>query len=115
MIPHGVIELTTIMIAGGAGMMMGFSLLFPGQSSRWDALRQRGQDAMILISGCVPLLIIAGIIEGMVSLNADVSDPVRIVISATTAVLLIVYLGFFGRQPKVVKATTALERPESGF
>lgn len=100
MLAHGVIELTTIFIAGGAGMMIGFALLFPGELARWDAVRQKSKDAILLIAGCVPLLVIAGIIEGMISLNHDVSSVTRLLVALASAVGLIAYLGFSGRELK---------------
>src|ERR671924_458389 len=53
---HGVIELTCIFIAGGAGLLFGTALLFPGDIPRFDNLRLRGREAAYLIVGCVPLL-----------------------------------------------------------
>jgi len=61
-ISHGVIELTCIFIAGGAGLLIGTALLMPGNLSRADALKSRGMDAVRLIVGCIPLLVVAGII-----------------------------------------------------
>lgn len=98
MLAHGVIELTTIFIAGGAGMMIGFALLFPGELARWDAVRQKSREAILLIAGCVPLLVIAGIIEGMISLNQDVPAVARLAVALISAVGLIAYLGFSGRK-----------------
>jgi uncharacterized membrane protein SpoIIM required for sporulation len=98
MIAHGVIELTTIFIAGGAGMLIGFALLFPGDLPRWQAVRVKSKEATILIAGCVPLLVIAGMIEGMVSLNRHVDTPTRIAVAASSALFLIAYLGFSGRK-----------------
>jgi uncharacterized membrane protein SpoIIM required for sporulation len=97
MIAHGVIELTTIFIAGGAGMLIGFTLLFPGDLPRWQAVRIKAKEATILIAGCIPLLVIAGIIEGMVSLNRQVDTNVRLIVTAASALFLIAYLGFSGR------------------
>jgi uncharacterized membrane protein SpoIIM required for sporulation len=95
---HGVIELTTIFIAGGAGMMIGFALLFPGMVPRWQAMKDRGREALILITGCIPLLVIAGLIEGLVSLNARVGMQPRLLVAAASAIGLFIYLGFFGRK-----------------
>src|SRR5260370_35485354 len=64
---HGVIELSCIFIAGGAGLLIGTALLMPGDLSRGDALKSRGMEAVRLIVGCVPLLEVAGIIEGFIS------------------------------------------------
>lgn len=97
MIPHGIIELTTVFVAGAAGMMIGLSLLFPGHMGRWEAMRSKGKDSLILISGCVPMLIIAGLIEGLVSLNGALPDWIRIAVSLTTAIGMVLYLGFAGR------------------
>lgn len=97
MLAHGVIELTTIFIAGGAGMLMGFALLFPGELPRWQAVRAKSKEAIILIAGCVPLLVIAGIIEGMVSLNQAVPPVARLAVALASAVGLVAYLGFSGR------------------
>ncbi|MBX2860386.1 MAG: stage II sporulation protein M [Vampirovibrio sp.] len=95
--PHGVIELTTIFIAGGAGMMVGWALLFPGDLLRWMAVRRRATESLRLIAGCVPLLVVAGLIEGLVSLNKEVPAEGRVLISVVSAIILFAYLGFAGR------------------
>src|ERR1700745_2837964 len=64
---HGVIELSCIFIAGGAGLLIGTALLMPGDMTRGDALKSRGMEAVRLIVGCIPLLVVAGIIEGFIS------------------------------------------------
>ncbi len=66
-LPHGVIELTAIFIAGGGGLLLGSALIAPGDLSRKEALVQRGRKAVQLVLGCVPLLIVAGIVEGFFS------------------------------------------------
>lgn len=66
-LPHGVIELTAIFIAGGAGFLLGGALLFPGDLPRKDALLNRARQAGRLIMGCVPLLVIAAIVEAFFS------------------------------------------------
>lgn len=103
---HGVIELTTIFIAGGAGMLIGFSLLFPGDLPRWQAVRQKANESFILIMGCVPLLVIAGLIEGLVSLNQQVGWPLRVAVAIASALFLIAYLGFSGREPSENSSAT---------
>jgi uncharacterized membrane protein SpoIIM required for sporulation len=64
---HGSLELPSIFIAGGAGFRIGYSMLFPG-AYRWkDAVAQAGSEAVRLIVGAIPLLVIAGILEGFLS------------------------------------------------
>lgn len=95
---HGVIELTTIFIAGGAGMLVGLALVFPGDLPRWTALRLRAKESLVLVLGCVPLLVIAGLIEGLISLNPKVPTDIRLFIAGLSALMLTLYLGFSGRQ-----------------
>src|SRR5216684_1592917 len=62
--PHGVLELPAIFIAGGAGLRIAQGLLFPGLLSRRDSIAQAGGEAIRLVLGVVPILIVAGTIEG---------------------------------------------------
>ena len=65
--PHGVLELPAIFIAGGAGFLIAKGLLFPGMLPRSASLVREGRRAMQLALGIIPLLIVAGTIEGFVS------------------------------------------------
>ena len=65
--PHGVLELPAIFIAGGAGLEIARGLLFPGMLPRKVSLSQAGGRAARLLLGTIPMLIIAGIIEGFFS------------------------------------------------
>ena len=93
---HGVIELTCIFIAGGAGLLFGTALLFPGDLSRFDNLRLRGRESIQLIAGCVPLLAVAGLIEGFIS-PAAIPAAMKFTVAAVTGVALYAYLLFAGR------------------
>jgi len=65
--PHGSLELPSILIAGGAGFRLGYAMLFPG-NLRWkDSVERGGVEATRLISGIIPLLVIAGCLEGFFS------------------------------------------------
>src|SRR5436853_6893515 len=94
---HGVIELSCIFIAGGAGLLIGSALLIPGDPSRGDALKSRGMEAVRLIVGCVPLLVVAGIIEGFVS-PQPILPAIKIGIGALTGIALYSYLFLAGRE-----------------
>jgi uncharacterized membrane protein SpoIIM required for sporulation len=101
---HGVIELSAIFIAGGAGLLLGKALLMPGNLKRIDALVVNGGLAIRLILGCIPMLIIAGLIEGFIS-PAQISPYYKYTVSAISAILLI---GYFlkpdNRKPEEVNA-----------
>ena len=96
-ISHGVIELTCIFIAGGAGLLIGTALLMPGNLSRADALKSRGMDAVRLVVGCVPLLVIAGLIEGFIS-PQPIPPAIKIGIGVITGITLYSYLFLAGRE-----------------
>jgi uncharacterized membrane protein SpoIIM required for sporulation len=96
---HGVIELSCIFIAGGAGLLIGTALLMPGDLSRGDALKSRGLEAVRLIVGCIPLLVVAGIIEGFIS-PQPIPAVIKIGIGALTGITLYSYLLLAGRDAK---------------
>ena len=93
---HGVIELSCIFIAGGAGLLIGTALVMPGDMTRGDALKSRGMEAVRLIVGCIPLLVVAGIIEGFIS-PAPISPLIKFAIGGITGVALYSYLFLAGR------------------
>lgn len=95
---HGVIELSCIFIASGAGLLIGTALVMPGDLSRGDALKSRGMEAVRLIVGCVPLLVVAGIIEGFIS-PAPINPAIKFGIGAITGIALYSYLFLAGREP----------------
>lgn len=94
---HGVIELTAIFIAGGAGLMVGKAILKPGLLRRRDAIMQAAQKAVVLALGCIPILFVAGLIEGFISPNELIPWPVKWSIGIMTGVLLQFYLLRTGR------------------
>lgn len=94
---HGVIELSVIFIAGGAGLQLGWSILRPGLLTRRAALVVATRRAAQLLLGCVPLLVIAGIIEGFVS-PSDLPLTLKLIVSFASGVLLYTYLFLSGRK-----------------
>lgn len=64
---HGSLELPSIIIAGAAGLRLGHAMLFPA-GFRWkDSVADGGMEATRLVSGIIPLLVIAGMLEGFFS------------------------------------------------
>lgn len=89
--PHGSIELPAIFFAGGAGFLIGKALLFPGKYRRADALKFYGSLAVQLVFGIVPMLIIAGTIEGFFSPNPRVPLPLKYLVGMGLFVFLVWY------------------------
>jgi len=64
---HGSLELPAIFISGGAGLRLAYGMLFPGIYSRRDSIAFAGAESVKLMAGVVPMLIVAGTIEGFFS------------------------------------------------
>jgi uncharacterized membrane protein SpoIIM required for sporulation len=65
--PHGFLELSAIFICGGAGLMVGYSLIDPGDLRRRDALVVAAREAVKLVLGTAPMFLVAGCVEGTLS------------------------------------------------
>lgn len=100
---HGVLEFAAIFIAGGAGLMIGLALIAPGERTRHEALVERGGTAIKLLAGCIPLLVVAGVIEAFVS-PTPIHPGYKFAVSAATAVALGAYLLKPGRAAGVEMA-----------
>ena len=96
-LPHGVIEMTAICIAGGAGLWMGSGLVLPGRERRLKAFAERGLEAVSLIGGVVMMLVVAGFIEGFISPSRIFPAPVKLLAAACAATGMVAYLAFAGR------------------
>jgi uncharacterized membrane protein SpoIIM required for sporulation/uncharacterized RDD family membrane protein YckC len=90
--PHGVLELSAICIAGGAGFLIAAALLLPGRRTRRRALAENSARAMRLIAASTVMLIVAGSLEGMVSPIPWWPLSLKLIVSAMTLVLLVAYL-----------------------
>ena len=89
--PHGALELPSIFIAGAAGFRIATGMLFPGNLPRKQSLVLGGAVAVRLVLGTIPMLIVAGILEGFFSpTNAPV--PLKFAVSAVMLALLCVYV-----------------------
>jgi uncharacterized membrane protein SpoIIM required for sporulation len=97
-IGHGVIELSVIFMAGGSGLMLGWAILHPGLLRRRDALAQAARKAVWLLSGAVPMLIIAGAIEGFISPSETIPWPLKWSVGIGSGLLLYSYLFLAGRE-----------------
>jgi uncharacterized membrane protein SpoIIM required for sporulation len=94
---HGVLELSCIFICGGAGMLIGYSILVPGDLSRMEAVKKAGLEAVRLVIGCAFVLIVAGTIEGFVS-PSSLPVPFKIGTGLLTGTALFSYLLLVGRE-----------------
>ncbi|HEY9611658.1 stage II sporulation protein M [Allocoleopsis sp.] len=89
--PHGSLELPAIFLAGGAGLLIAKGMLFPGEYTRVEALKFYGYKAAQLVFGIVPMLILAGTIEGFYSPSLIVPNPLKYLAGIGLFTLLVIY------------------------
>ena len=115
---HGVLELTAIFVAGGAGLLVGRALIAPGDLTRHDALVFYGRDAIRLVGASATLLVLAGLIEGFLSAS-DAPAAFKLGVSAASAGLVILYFAAGKRaeaqrpQPPLIGITTTVRSHSS--
>ena len=93
---HGVIELSTIYFCAGAGMMIGYAIINPGDLTRAQALKKKGIEAAQIVIGCACFLVVAGTIEGFLS-PSDLPPIVKVATGVGTGLAMYSYLFFAGR------------------
>jgi uncharacterized membrane protein SpoIIM required for sporulation len=97
--PHGSLELPAIFFSGGAGLAIAKGLLFPSNYRRSDALKKAGLQAAKIVFGMIPMLIIAGTIEGFISPNPNIPEPFKYLLGISLFILLVLYCN---RQKKAI-------------
>jgi uncharacterized membrane protein SpoIIM required for sporulation len=93
-LPHGVIELSVVFIAGASGFVLARGLWLPGRLPRVGALALEARVAVQLVLGCMPLLVIAGLVEGTLSQMHAPTVPywVKLVFAGGLFLALVAYL-----------------------
>ena len=94
--PHGLLECTSVILAGAAGLRIGWTLIDPGDRSRARALGDEGPRATVLVLGTVLTLAVAGSIEGFVTGSA-LPTAVRVGIGVSVEVAFLTWVVTRGR------------------
>ncbi len=94
---HGAFELTAIVIAGTAGLVMGYALVDTRGRRRFDSLRARARDIVQLVMGAALMLIVAAFIEGFWSPSA-IPAPIKLSVAGGLYLLVTAYLALAGRK-----------------
>ena len=103
---HGALEISSIVIAGGAGLTMGSGLLFPGTKSRFTAFKETARDGLKIMLGTVPLFIIAGFLEGYLTRHTELAMFVRLAFILLCFAFVFWYYWWY---PRVVAGRPELE------
>ncbi|MFY0594196.1 stage II sporulation protein M [Roseivirga sp.] len=95
---HGTVEIISIIIAGGAGLIMGNSILFPGTYTRMESLKKGALTGAKVVLGLVPMFILAGFLESFVTRLFDMSDWIKGLIIFGSLAFMIYYIILYPRK-----------------
>ncbi|WP_421877051.1 stage II sporulation protein M [Marinoscillum sp.] len=88
---HGTLELSAIVFAGGAGLVMGHSLLFPGTYPRGYSFRKGAKEGLKIVLSLVPFFIVAGFLEGFATRHTEWPFFLKLLIIAISALVVVFY------------------------
>ena len=97
-LPHGMLELTAVFLAMGAGLKLGWTVIDPGGRGRDRALAEEGRATFALALGCGVMLLCSGIIEGFVTPAKILAPWEKVSIGAVAEIFFVTYLVFCGRR-----------------
>lgn len=95
---HGTLEISSIIIAGGAGFILGNSILFPGTHKRLHSLKRGAKDGVKLMIGLVPIFIVAAFLEGFVTRYSTMPVWLSIMILAASLSFIVWYFIIYPRR-----------------
>ncbi len=88
---HGTLELSAIVIAGGAGITLGNGWLFPGTYSRLQSFVRAARRSVKVLVSTVPVFIVAGFIEGFFTRYTEVGDFIRLLVILCSLAFIVFY------------------------
>ncbi len=95
---HGTIEIFSIIVAGGAGLIIGNSILFPKSYKRIDSFKFGTKRGAKIVLGLVPFFIIAGVIEGFITRYSFMPITLKLLIIVASLVLIIWYFFIYPKK-----------------
>ena len=95
-LPHGLLELSAVAVAGAAGLALGWAVVAPGDRSRAEALAEQGRRSVTIVLGLVVAFLVAGLIEGFVT-GQPWPTPLRVAIGAVAWLASSLYVVVLGR------------------
>lgn len=110
---HGTLEISAIIIAGAAGLILGNSILFPGTHKRIHSLKRGAKDGLKLMIGLVPVFVTAAFLEGFITRYSTMPKAISISILIASLIFIIWYFVYYPK--KVFKRTHAAIRNESAI
>jgi len=107
---HGTLEISAIVIAGAAGLVLGNGLLFPKTLTRTQSLQINAKRGIKILLGTTPIFVVAGFLEGFVTRHTEIPDIFKWLIIGFSLLFILSYFVFYPR--KVAKRTNFNEKME---
>jgi uncharacterized membrane protein SpoIIM required for sporulation len=104
LLPHGLLELTAVFLAGAVGMRLGWSVIAPGDRPRGQVLAEQGRGVVSVAVGLVGVLLVSGLIEALVT-PSPLPTFVRVGIGITAELAFLSYIVYFGRRAAMAGET----------
>jgi len=95
--PHGIIEISAILLAGAGAFTTFDGWLHPGDRSRVAGLRHGAREGLLIVGAAIPALLVAALVEGFISPQSVLPVPLRMALGAALGVLLWAWLLTVGR------------------
>jgi len=89
---HGTLEISTIILSGAAGLILGNSILFPKTYTRFVSLKRGAKDGMKIALGIVPIIVTAAIFEGFVTRHTEMPLWLSFTILGSSFLFIIWYV-----------------------
>jgi hypothetical protein len=113
-LPHGLLELTAVTIAGGAGLRLGWAIIAPGDRSRVEAVGAEARRSVLIALGLVVAFVTAGFIEGFIT-GSGAPTAVRVGIGVVVEVMFVTYVFVQGRSATARGLTGDLGELDRGW
>ncbi|MGZ4563176.1 MAG: stage II sporulation protein M [Mycobacterium sp.] len=108
LVPHGLLELTAVFLAGAAGMRLGWSVISQGDRPRGQVLAEQGRAVVSVAIGLVGVLLVSGLIEALVT-PSPLPTFVRVGIGIIAEAAFLAYIVYFGRRAAKAGETGDIE------
>ncbi len=94
-LPHGLLEISAILVAGAAGLRLSWAIVAPGDRTRRDALRDEGLRSVVIVLGLALCFVVAGFIEGFVT-PSGLPTALRVAVGIAALSVFVVYVVLLG-------------------
>jgi uncharacterized membrane protein SpoIIM required for sporulation len=111
--PHGILELTAVFVAAGAGLRLGWTIIDPGPRRRADAIAEEGRSTVVVAIGLIVVLAVSGVIEAFVT-PSGLPTWARVGIGVLAELGFLTYVCTFGRRAVRLGETGDLEEELRG-